>query len=77
MKIWFKDDLEHRDGDKPSLVRVGGEKHWCKNGVPSREGDKPAIITGKGLMIWFEDGHPTEEMNPGESVRVKTTWYKP
>ena len=30
--IWFKNGEYHRDGDKPAITHVNGNKCWYKNG---------------------------------------------
>lgn len=56
VKIWHKNGIIHRDGDKPAVIKDTVEitpsgvekhifvKHWYKKGVSHRDGDKPASI---------------------------------
>ena len=41
---WFQNGLEHRDNDKPAVVRFNGAKEWYQEGKLHRNGDEPAFI---------------------------------
>lgn len=57
-RLWYKDDVLHREGDKPAYIdeRI---KKWYRHGELWREGDKPNYIEEtEDLLIlrWMKDG---------------------
>jgi hypothetical protein len=50
---WYKNDVLHRDGDEPAIIRVTGGKSWYKNDKRHRDGDEPAIIYANGDKEWY------------------------
>ena len=52
---WHKDNLLHRDNDKPALIWPGGPIAWYKNGLRHRDDDKPALIGEEGSLYWFKN----------------------
>jgi len=53
---WDKNDLRHRDGDKPAIIWADGGLRWYQNGKEHRNGDKPAWIGADGSLIWYQNG---------------------
>lgn len=66
-RIWFKENpkrglmgqsasYEHREGDKPAVIRANGDQVFFKFGKLHRDGVEPAVILfGVGLK-WFRHG---------------------
>lgn len=52
-KIWYKNGLKHRDGDKPAMVFDDGTNVWFKNGLQHRDNDKPAVVYFTGTSEWW------------------------
>jgi hypothetical protein len=46
---WYKNDMQHRDGDQPAEIYTGADNWkdmiWYQDGVKCRYGDKPVSIT--------------------------------
>jgi hypothetical protein len=53
---WYRDGIQHRDGDHPAVIRRGGEERvWIKHGRPCRDGDQPAVVKDD-MQIWYKNG---------------------
>ncbi len=53
--LWYKNDLLHRDGDKPAVIYSYGTLEWRKNGDLHRDGDKPAWIGADSRLGWWKN----------------------
>ena len=53
---WYKDDMLHRDGDKPAVIYAGGDVYYHKNGNRHRDGNKPAVIYANGAAWYYKNG---------------------
>ena len=54
-KEWYKDNLLHREGDKPAIIITNGFKMYYKNGIKTRIG-KPAVIFPNGKVEYWLEG---------------------
>ena len=55
-KIWYLNNAEHRDNDKPAYISSEGSKAWYQCGKRHRDNDKPAIIWADGRMEYWVNG---------------------
>jgi hypothetical protein len=56
-KVWKnKNGKIHRDGDKPAIICINGDKKWFQNGKLHREGGLPAIEYANGNREWYIRG---------------------
>jgi hypothetical protein len=67
-KIYFKNDMIHRDGDKPAVILPGGSFMWFKFDKPHRDGDKPAKMYWNGIHEWYQHGLCHRDHNLGPAV---------
>ena len=54
-RFWYKNNLKHRDGDKPAVIMDNGDSYWFRNGALYREDGKPPCMysdddSGHGLF---------------------------
>jgi hypothetical protein len=55
-QIWYKNGVEHRDGDLPAVISADGSaKYYCYDGYCHRDGDLPAIESG-ACKRWYVHG---------------------
>jgi hypothetical protein len=52
---WLKNNLVHRDEDKPAAILPSDTLAWYQNGKQHRDGDKPAIISLNGTLEWWQN----------------------
>ncbi len=62
-KVWYKNDIIHRDDDLPSIEYANGAKCWHQNGQLHRIG-KPAMIQDDGIQYWYKFGKLHREDGP-------------
>ena len=56
-KVWYKNDLLHRDGGLPANEGDDGTKRWYVNGKLHRDGGYPAVEYGDGTTNeWWVNG---------------------
>jgi len=70
---WYKNGLQHRDGDKPAKVGPGEYRAWYKHGVMHRIGGPAEIY--KGTEIWCEDGEYHRVDGPAVVCPIYTGWF--
>lgn len=55
-KIWWKNNVYHRDGDLPAVEYANGTRLWYSNGVLHRDGDLPAVEYANGCKEYWKKG---------------------
>jgi len=78
-KRWYNEKGElHRDGDKPAIEWIDGDKTWFKNGKLHRDRDKPAIEIANGGKYWYQNGelHRNGDKPAIECANGRKEWYQ-
>ena len=82
-EFWYKDNVRHRDGDKPAVIMISPTdgvrySYWYRNGKVHRDGDKPAITASNGTMEWYRDGkiHRDGDLPAIVQADGSEFWYK-
>jgi len=74
-KLWYKDDLLHRE-DGPAIEWANGLKYWYKNDKCHRE-DGPAFEGANGYKAWYYHGKKVNCSSQQEFerlVKLKIFW---
>jgi hypothetical protein len=76
--FWYKNDLLHRDGDKPAFIGSKGTLEWFKNGLRHRDDDRPAIIYADGTLEWWKDGELHRDGDKPACIHAngELEWFK-
>lgn len=80
IKLWHLNDMIHRDGDKPAIIKNNGNnKYWFKKGKVHRDGDKPAVIKNMS-KYWFKNDQQHRDGDKPASITVtdddcEYIWY--
>lgn len=77
LKIWYKNNLIHRDEDKPAYVGNGTEIYY-KNGLIHRDGDEAAYISSNGKWkTWYKNNKKHRNGDkPAVICNNVKCWYK-
>ncbi len=77
-QFWYKNGLQHRDGDSPAVILNDGSQLWYKNGKKHRDNDLPAEIWDGGTQEWYKNGLCHRDGDLPASIWDDETqfWYK-
>jgi hypothetical protein len=52
---WYRQNVIHRDNDRPAIVRYDNTQEWYTDGARHRL-DRPAVIWANGRREWWRSG---------------------
>jgi hypothetical protein len=80
-KVWHKNGVIYRDGDKPTVEyvdRLRSRSMWHKDNVLHRDDDKPALVYNVGTKIWYKNGviHRDGDRPAIKCINGTLKWYR-